>query len=117
MLRRFTTILSSSLLKKILILLGGAVLGALGGLTLCGVAAAAFFLRRRSSPGWALRDFLVLGVCGLVVVAGLLLETQYLMLPDGLVEMSSRGEERLLGGLFGVLFAGFVLWALRPRER
>jgi hypothetical protein len=100
-------------LKAVVVLVGSAVLGAVGALSVCGLAAGVLFLRRRSGKPLGRLDVLVLGLCGLAVVLGLLLSTRYLLMPEGLYEVTPPGTQAVLGTFFGALVGGLVLWALR----
>jgi hypothetical protein len=100
-----------------LVLAAGAVVGALGGLLFVALVAAFLFLRRRLGHRLTPFDLLVLGLCGLGVVAGLFLSARYVLSPEGLIEVTPPGTAPVLGGLFGTLLAGLVLWALRRAPR
>ncbi len=82
-----------------------------------GLIAGVLFLRRRSGTRLRLFDVTFLGVCGLAVVFGMLLNTHFLLSPDGLAEVSRPDDERVLGALFGGLLGGVTLWALGRAAR
>jgi hypothetical protein len=89
------------------------ILGAVGGLAICGLAAGVLFLRRRSGTRLGLLDLVIVGLCGFTVVLGLLLSTRYILLPEGLYEVTPPGTQVVLGAFFGALLGGLILWTLR----